>query len=62
MGVAQHDGAQAHAVLEELVAVDVPDAAAAPALDERRHALRVLVIALGVGMRSPRHASVQKLT
>ena len=40
IGVAERDRAQAHAVLDELVAVGVPDVAAGAARDERRRADR----------------------
>ena len=48
--MAERDRAQAHAVLDELVAVDVPDVAALAARDEARRELGVLVVALRVGV------------
>ena len=59
IGVAERDRAQAHAVLDELVAVDVPDVAALAARDQRRRELRVLVVALGVGVAAARHERAQ---
>ena len=59
IGVAERDRAQPHAVLDELVAVDVPDVAALAARDQRRRELGVLVVALGVGVATARHERAQ---
>ncbi len=53
--VAQRDRPQPRAVLDVLVAVHVPDVAAAAARDDRRQALRILVLALGVGVGAAGH-------
>ena len=57
--VSQGHRAHAHAVLDELVAVDVPDPRALPADQHRRHALGVLVGALGERVRPARDDVVQ---
>ena len=61
VGVAEGDGAQAHAVFDEFVAVHVPDVAALAALDETGRALGILVIALGVGVCATRNGVVNLL-
>jgi hypothetical protein len=50
--VPERDCAEPHGVLDVLVAVDVPDAAALAARDEPRGLLGVLVVALCVGVRA----------
>src|SRR5215472_5977066 len=50
--VAEGRGAQPAAELHELIAVDVPDPASGSAVYHRRHASRILVVALSVGMRA----------
>ena len=47
------------AVLDEVVAVDVPDMAAQPAVDDRGETLGVLIVALGVGVRATRDRGVE---
>jgi hypothetical protein len=59
VGVAERHGAKPHPVLDELVAVEVPDAAALAARDQRRGELGVLVVALGVGMAPARYELAQ---
>ena len=54
MGVAERDGPQAHAVLDELAAVEIPDVAAASPDDESGRALGVLVVALRVRVGAAR--------
>ena len=46
--MAEGHGPKTGAVLDELVAVDIPDAGAQTSLDESRSILGVLVVALGV--------------
>ena len=53
VGVAERDGAEAAAVLDEFVTVDVPDAAALAAGDEAGGELGLLVVALCVGVGAP---------
>ena len=53
--VPQRDRPEPRAVLDVLVAVDVPDVAAAAPRDDRRQALGVLVLALGVRVGASRH-------
>ena len=55
IGVAERDRTQPHAVLDELVAVDVPDVTALAARYQRRRELWVLVVALGVGVATAGH-------
>ena len=50
--VAEGRGAQPAAELHELIAVDVPDPASGAAVYHRRHAGRILVVALSVGVRA----------
>ena len=52
VGVTQRDRAQTHAVLDEFVAIEIPDVAALAAGDEAGRALRPLVVSLGVGVRA----------
>jgi hypothetical protein len=47
------DGAVAHAVLNVLVAINVPDVTTEATGDEGRCGLRVLVITFGVRVTSP---------
>ena len=55
VGVPERHRAQAHAVLDELVAVGVPDVAAGAARDHGRRQLGELIVALGVGVAPARH-------
>jgi hypothetical protein len=57
----QRDGAKAHSVFDELVAVDVPDVAALAALNQERGLLGILIIALGVGMGTTGNQRVESL-
>ena len=50
--VPEADGPVAHAVLDELVAVGIPDAAARAARNEAWRENRILIVALGVGVAS----------
>ncbi len=59
VGVPEGHGAQPGAVLDVLVAVDVPHVGAAAVRDHRGEVLRVLVVALGVGVRTAGHSGVQ---
>ncbi len=52
IGVAEGHRPEAHPVLDEFVAVHVPDMAAEAPLDERRSQLGKLVVSLGVGVTS----------
>ena len=52
VGVAEGDRPQPAAVLDVLVAIDVPDPTAGAALDDRCHPAGILVLALGVGVGS----------
>src|SRR6185312_11256307 len=61
VGVAEADGSQSRAVLDVLVAVDVPDVPAAAVRDDRGHPFGILVRALGVGVRTARDDPVQPL-
>ena len=54
VAVPEEDGAQPHPVLDELPAVDVPDVGAGSALDQGRRLPGVLVVPLGVRMRTTR--------
>ena len=57
----QANSTVAHAVLDELVAVDIPDAAAGAVGDEAGCAHGILVVTLGVGMTSARDERVRLL-
>jgi hypothetical protein len=50
MGVTERDGAQAHAVLDELVTVCVPDVRALPANENARRLDRKLVGPFRIGV------------
>ncbi len=52
IGVAERDGPKPHAVLDELVAVGVPDATAGAARDQARRELGKLVVAFRVRVRT----------
>ena len=60
-GVAERHGAQAHAVFDELVAVDVPHPTALPAHEDRQRVGGILIVALGVGVRAAGNEAVQTL-
>jgi hypothetical protein len=57
--VAEAHRAQAHAVLDELVAVDVPHPAAPAACDEGGRLAGILVVALRVGVAAAWHQRAQ---
>ena len=59
--MAETDRAVAHAVLDVLVAVDVPDAAAGAALYEARSKYGILVVALCVGVAAAGNQRVRSL-
>src|SRR5579863_6749353 len=52
IGVAKRHGAQAHAVLDELVAVEIPRMASLSAHHEPRRFHRKLIVALGISVRA----------
>ncbi len=50
--MAQGNRAQPHSIFDVLVAVHVPHMTAKPVIDKAGRKLRVLVVTLGVGVRS----------
>ena len=50
--MAQGDRTQPHAIFDVLIAVHIPDMAAKPTVDKAGRQLRILVVALGVGVRA----------
>ena len=57
-GMTERDGAQTHAVFDELIAVQIPDVAAKAPGDEARRDDRVLVITLRISVRTARNGSL----
>ena len=60
-GVAEPDGSEAHAVLDELIAVRIPHVRAEAVCEDRWRSLRVLVGTLGIGMAAARYQLAQPL-
>jgi hypothetical protein len=56
--VPQAHGGEPHRAIEELIAVDVPDARSLAVVNRRRSDLRELIVALGVSVGSARHKVV----
>ena len=59
VGVTECHRAQPHAVLDELIAVDIPDPTALAPDDEARRAGGKLVVSLGIGMTAARDKIVR---
>ncbi len=59
--MAQGNRPQAHAVLDEFVAVDVPHVAALTPYNEARRMLGILIVAFGVGMGAARNEGMALL-